>query len=163
MRNRDISLLFDFNYWARDRILESCDRLNADQLLAQTPISFGSIRNALVHILNAEWIWRLRCQQRVSPSSMLKFDDFPSIHSIRNRWQEEETAFRRYLESLDEADLEQIVPYRRTGGQPNMIPHWQILVHVVLHGVEHRGEVARAITRYGFSPGDMDLIHFLRR
>ncbi|MBN1316472.1 MAG: hypothetical protein JXA42_13435 [Anaerolineales bacterium] len=53
--------MYEFNYWGRDSVLAACDNLTEDELPGETPTSFGSIRNPLVHILNAEWIWRVCC------------------------------------------------------------------------------------------------------
>jgi uncharacterized damage-inducible protein DinB len=36
------------------------------------------------------------------------------------------------------------------------------MLHVVLHGMQHRSEAAAILTDYGQSPGDIDLIVFLR-
>ena len=37
---------------------------------------------------------------------------------------------------------------------------WQVLVHVVNHGTQHRAECAALLTGFGHSPGDMDMSLF---
>jgi uncharacterized damage-inducible protein DinB len=40
------------------------------------------------------------------------------------------------------------------------VPVWQMLVHVVNHGTQHRAEVAALLTAEGRSPGELDLINY---
>ncbi len=40
------------------------------------------------------------------------------------------------------------------------VPVWQMLVHVVNHGTQHRSESAALLTAEGRSPGDLDLIEY---
>jgi uncharacterized damage-inducible protein DinB len=40
---------------------------------------------------------------------------------------------------------------------------WHCLYHLVNHGTQHRSEAAAMLTDFGHSPGDIDMILFLRR
>ena len=39
---------------------------------------------------------------------------------------------------------------------------WHLMAHVVIHGTQHRSEAAILLTSAGHSPGELDLIGFLR-
>ncbi len=40
---------------------------------------------------------------------------------------------------------------------------WQLMLHLINHGTQHRSEAAALLTGYGQSPGDLDLILYLRK
>ena len=40
------------------------------------------------------------------------------------------------------------------------VPVWQMLVHVVNHGTQHRAEAAALLTTEGRSPGELDMINY---
>lgn len=162
MQTGDILLLFDYNYWANGRILGATAEVSEPLFLAPAKLSHGSLRGSLVHILNAEWIWRTRCQTGMSPSAPLSEADFPTPEALRRRWQEEEQAMRPFLANLRDEDLAATVRYTTTRGKPVANTLWHILVHVVNHGTQTRGEAALLLTEYGQSPGDLDLILYLR-
>jgi len=162
MRIQDIQYLFEYNYWARDRILDQAAFLSPQQLIEPRTYSQGSLRNTLVHILSAEWVWRVRCQERISPASLLKFEDIPTLELLCQRWSQEEALMRNYLQGLTDLELDGVVKYQRTGGESQENILWQLLVHIVNHGTEHRSVVAEGLTAHGFSPGNLDIIHFVR-
>jgi uncharacterized damage-inducible protein DinB len=49
--------LYNYNYWARDRQLEACAAISKEQFVQSSGGSFGSVRDTLVHLAVAEWIW----------------------------------------------------------------------------------------------------------
>jgi uncharacterized damage-inducible protein DinB len=162
MHIQALHFLYDYNYWARDRLLGKAKTLSLQQFLAPTALDHGSIRNILAHILSAEWIWRRRCQEGDSPTKLLSFKDFQSVTDLQRRWQEEEALMRGYLSALAGADLSQAITYHTTRGEPRQNVLWHLLVHVVNHGTEHRSQVAAALTASNLSPGDLDIVHYLR-
>jgi uncharacterized damage-inducible protein DinB len=162
MNKDDILTLFEYNYWANRRVLSAAARVEPEQFTAPAGLSHGSLRGALVHTLGAEVVWRLRCQEGISPSAMLAEDEFSTVDALRSRWEQEEGAMRSYLASLTDQFLVQTVKYRNTRGIWFESLLWHALAHVVNHGTQFRGEAGIALTEYGHSPGDLDLIAFFR-
>lgn len=162
MKLTEIKTFYDYNYWANGRILETAAKAPASEFTTPALLSHGSLRGTLAHILGAEWLWRMRFQQGISPTGMPKVDEFPELASLRARWQSEEQAMREFLGSIDDSGLERVVGYTNTRGSAFQTPLWQILLHVVNHGTQFRSEAAVWLTQKGYSPGDLDFIAFLR-
>lgn len=161
MRTSDIQTLFDYNYWATERIIAATARLDPQQLVAPAAVPSGSLRGTLVHILQVEQIWRARCQGG-PPVPGLREIDFPTVSTLAARWREDEAAWRAYLGKLADADLERQVVYGTLTKGTFAHPLWHLLAHVVTHGTQHRSEAAIILTGFEQSPGDIDLIFFSR-
>lgn len=162
MRIDDLRLLYEYNYWANARILRAAEGLSDEQLLAPAPFPSGSLRGTLVHTMSAEWIWRQRWQG-ATPRAMLDEAEFPTLAAICERWEAEEAALRALLATLSDEDVQRPLAVVNTRGvvQPPM-PLWQLMLHLVNHGTQHRSESAAILTAAGRSPGDLDLVLFLR-
>ena len=93
---------------------------------------------------------------------MFAFEGFPNVRSLQQMYKNEEVQMRAYIRSLRERDLGQVISYSRTGGQPRQDVLWHLLVHVVNHGTEHRSVIASELTNLGYSPGELDIIYYLR-
>jgi len=163
MNKNDLKLFYEYNYWARDRVLQAASYLSHETLTLPSLMSFGSLLGTLVHMFNAEWIWRVRCQENVSPKSMELEEGIIDFESLQQVWHEEEILMRSYLGELKSSDLGRVVKYQRLSGPEQENVLWHILAHVVNHGTQHRGEVASALTELGHSPGELDFIIFLRK
>ncbi|MCO6450071.1 MAG: DinB family protein [Caldilineales bacterium] len=163
MRIADIRLLYEYNAWATDRILQAAAGLSQEQYVASSSSSWGSIAETLTHAFEAEHIWRVRCQEGRSPTSMGTAADYPDVASLRVAWQAEREIMNAYLAGLSDADLDSVIDFKTTKGVSHRIPLWQILLHVLNHDTQHRSEVAMALTALGHSPGDLDQILFFRQ
>ena len=162
MQADDLRLLFDYNYWANARILRSTAHLSHEQFIASGAASHGGVRDTLAHALGAEHIWRVRCQEGVSPTTLPAPADFPTLEALTTVWRSEEAAMRGYLAGLDDAGLNQPVHYKTTKGMAMQSTLWHILTHMLNHGTQHRSEAAMLLTALDRSPGDLDLILYFR-
>ncbi len=161
MNKQYIALLYDYTYWARDRLLRGAEGVTQEQFEAPAPFPHGGLRGTLVHLVSSEWVWLSRWQG-VSPTGQLRQADFPTLDSIRARWAEEEAKMRAFIDSLSDAGLDRVVHYSNTKGQEFSHPLWQIMMHLANHGTQHRSEAAAILTEIGRSPGDLDMIVYLR-
>jgi uncharacterized damage-inducible protein DinB len=144
-------------------VLNAAAQLTPEQFTAPAGLSHGSVRGALTHILSAEMVWRLRLAEGISLTALPTEEDFPSsVTTLREHWMDEEAKMRAYLSSLTDEVLNQTVKYKTTKGVPFENVLWTLLVHVVNHGTQFRAEAAVALTAFGHSPGDLDLLLFFR-
>lgn len=161
MKKSEILILYQYNTWANKRILNAASNLTTEQFFAPTSSSHGGLRGTLVHTLFAEWIWRQRWEGHW-PTEWLTPEDFPTFDSLRSHWEKEEKALLAFVENVSEPGLESTIRYNRMGGEPCENILWHLMVHLVNHGTQHRSEAAAILTEYGYSPGDIDFIIYLR-
>jgi uncharacterized damage-inducible protein DinB len=162
MNKMDIQLLIDYNYWANAHVLQAVTSLAPGQWTQPAGLSHGSIRGALAHVLGAEIAWRLRFQEGISLTALPAEDEFPDVATLQARWTAEEAAMRAYVASLTDTALEQSFRYQNTQGIPMQSIQWQVFAHVVNHGTQFRAEAAVALSQLAHSPGNLDLIFYIR-
>ena len=60
MRKTDITTLFDYLYWMRDRILEPATKVSPVVFNSPSNVTSRNLRGTLVHEMDVEWSWRER-------------------------------------------------------------------------------------------------------
>jgi uncharacterized damage-inducible protein DinB len=154
--------VFDYNYWARDRLLAQVSHLSEEEYQRPNGFTYGSIRGILVHCLSGEWGWLSLWQDRIAPAALLSPDDIPTIAALISRWAVEEGKMRSFLEQVTPERLRARLDYAGTDGTRWSRPLWQLMAHLVNHSTSHRSEAAEALTMIGHSPGDLDMIAYIR-
>jgi len=162
MKTIDLIILYDYNYWASARIWRAALQVTPEAFVADNGSSHGSLRGTLTHLLFAETVWRRRLQGEEMPSGLPQVGDFPTPQALHQAFLAEEAQMRAYLDSLTDDNLQAIVHYKNTKGVPFQNTTWHVLSHMLNHGTQHRAEVAAMLTELGHSPGDVDMILYLR-
>ncbi len=57
MNKDDIQLLYEYDRWANNRVLQAVSALSDEQFTRDLGGSFRSVRDTLVHIIAGEWGW----------------------------------------------------------------------------------------------------------
>ena len=161
MNYETLMALLDYHYWARDRLLDAVDGLGAEEFHRDLGNSFGSVRDTLVHLVSAEWIWCSRWEGQ-GPSVHLAVEDFGAVQDVRARWNEEERRVRGFVDRLGPDGMDDVIEYAHGGGLLRGV-FWQMLQHVVNHASYHRGQVTTMLRQLGAEPPpSQDLITFYR-
>jgi uncharacterized damage-inducible protein DinB len=155
-----VHLMYRYHTWANERIMAQAANLTHAQYVAPGNASFSSVRDTLVHTLSGQAIWLSRWQGHGN-IPWYDPDTFPDLETLRTRWRDVDGETHHFVAAQDEAALNQILHYRNSEDEPRAYPLWQVMLHQVNHGTQHRSEVAALLTAYGHSPGAMDVPVYL--
>jgi uncharacterized damage-inducible protein DinB len=135
------------------RVWDSIDHLSDEQFLTDDPYSRGSIRNLMVHLASTDrrWLAGLKNQPDVGH---LSFEDFLTSAAAREISQEVERDLMEYVSTLTETDLNE-------NTEQVSEPRWQILLHLINHGTDHRATVLQKLHDLGAPTFPQDFIIWL--
>lgn len=146
----DVRFLYGYDRWATRRVLNVLGGLDVEVWGQEDVIGDRGLGGILVHHLGATQRWRHGFQD-TGESPEPELEPLPTIGELHERWDEEWAVTDAWLPTLTDT----FVAYVHEG-----IPVWQMLVHVVNHGTQHRTEAAALLTAAGRSPGEIDLIFY---
>jgi uncharacterized damage-inducible protein DinB len=167
MTKDDIHLLFAYDRWANDRVLQAASALSAEQFTRDLGGSFRSVRGTLLHIIGGEWGW-LTYWKAPSPDAAFLADlwdrhdalfnpqNLPDIAAVTAKWAEVEKEQLEFLNGLSDEALRRMVPVRST---QTSLAH--LMQHLANHSTYHRGQVASMMRHLGAKPLATDFHVFL--
>ena len=159
MNRQDILTMLEYTAWANARVLDAAAALSPEEFLRDMRNSFPSVRDTLVHILGAEWVW-LRRWQGESPTALPGAGELATVASLKDRFAAVDSERRAFVEAQPEERLAQPFTYRDLAGKAHSLLLVQSLQHVVNHGTYHRGQITTLLRQLGAKPVSTDLSRF---
>lgn len=153
--------LFDYNYWAHAKVWTCVERLPEDLFVRKMDYSEGSIRAELLYTMSVEWAWLARMRGK-SPNRLFTAKDLPTRAAIHAKWSEIEQDVKGYVASLKDSELDEIVHYQTIGGMSFSNPKWEMLMHLIVHGVDRRGKTLAMLYRLEQPTVTQDFITYIR-
>ncbi len=155
MQADEIRFLFAYDRWATRQVLAVLDGLDPAVWSRTHDVGERGLGGILVHHLGASQRWRISFETQGSDEGPEpELEPLPTIDELRERWEAEWAADDAWLPTLTDG----FVRYVHDGA-----PVWQMLVHVVNHGTQHRAEAAALLTAEDRSPGELDLINYVHK
>ena len=122
--------------------------LTDEQFTADAGYSRGSIRNQIVHLVEVDDGWFSELRGEIpEPIDLTGVTD---RSAIRARWDAVEQTMRAYLADLRD-DMLLSKPIVLEEDKDLMV--WQVLLHVVNHGTDHRAQLLRLLNDMDFDKG----------
>jgi uncharacterized damage-inducible protein DinB len=159
VRINDIRTLYDYLFWAHERMMVPVAELSPEELTRDLGSGLHSVRDTLVHMMSSEWIWLSRWHG-ISPSTLLDAEAFPTVEALEDRWGRIRVELQRFLGLVREGDLLRPLLYRSIEGEDVEIPLVFTMEHLVHHCTYHRGQMAVLVRQLGKQPLPTDLIRY---
>ena len=167
MTKDDIRLLYEYDRWANNRVLQAVSALSAEQFTRDLGGSFRSVRDTLVHIIGGEWGWLAYWKEpshssafltelRARRDALFHPEAFPNFAAVQLKWAEVEKEQADFVNRVTNESLEKILPFRTT-----QISLAHLMQHLANHSTYHRGQVALMLRQLGAQPLATDFHVFL--
>lgn len=152
--------LYATNEALHRRLWASIEHLSNEQFVQEVPYSIGSVRNHMVHLASVDQRWLSRVAG-IALLDRLRYEDYPTKTVARAVWEEAQARVRDVLAVLADEDLARPLTFDIQRADPQRTftasaTVWQILVHVLNHGTDHRAQVLRLLHDFGAPTFEQD-------
>jgi uncharacterized damage-inducible protein DinB len=147
--------LFGYNVKFTGEVIKSLKKIDNDMFTKTKVSAWGSLRNLVMHLVEAEdfWINKTIQGREFSPYD---FDDFTDIATIEKRWVKIDQDIISFVNNLgpEELKTERKVKWDRE----YTFPLEKILQHLYTHTVHTRGQIVAGIRALGGEVPYVDII-----
>ena len=150
---------YDYHFAEKRKLWDTYITSLSDELFTQNvAYSHGSVRDQLAHLMSVDELWFSELRG-VEPS-----EPFPPATSedrkiIRAHWDSVEQNMRDYLAELRD-DVLFDKPIKEPEEDQDLFV-WQVLLHVVNHGTDHRAQILRLLNDLGVKTTSQDYIFYV--
>lgn len=150
---------YEYHFTENRKIWDSyVTPLAHEQFTQHANYSHGSVRDQIVHLMSADELWFSELQG-IEPSEPLPPANFDDRNIIRAHWDGVEKSMRAYLAELGDNILFD-KPIKEPEEDKDLIV-WQVLLHVINHGTDHRAQILRLLNDLGVKTTSQDYIFYV--
>ena len=128
--------LFRCKAWANDELLTRLEMIGD-----KSPITALAIR-ALSHSYIVDQIFAAHLTGRAHAYTSANPSELPSLENIAADIRQSDQEYIDYVSELDRDQLTEQIDFSFTDGAPGRMSREEMLMHVITHGIGHRGQVS---------------------
>ena len=150
---------FNYHFFENRKLWDAyITSLSYEKFTQAVNYSHGSVRDQVIHLISVDDIWfsELCGVESSEPLPSTGVDDRTIIRAM---WDKVEQSMRDYLADIqDEMLFEK--PIKEPEEDKNLVV-WQVLLHVVNHGTDHRAQILRVLNDLGVKTMSQDYIFYV--
>jgi uncharacterized damage-inducible protein DinB len=128
--------LFHYKAWANDELLTALARLGG-----QSPIT-GLAIQALSHSYIVDRIFAAHLRRKAHTYTSANSSELPTLDDLSADIRQSDREYVDYVSTLDREQLAERIDFTFTDGAPGRMSREEMLMHVITHGMGHRGQVS---------------------
>lgn len=148
-----------YNQWANARLYEAVFALTEDAYRRDVGSFFKSMLGTLNHLLLTDRLWLKRLTGEGDHPIALDTTLYENRNKLAIARADEDDRLVRYVDTLDETSIDELLAYETTSGQPHEQRRSDILAHLFNHQTHHRGQAHTILSICtGHTPPALDLL-----
>lgn len=149
--------LFRYKAWANDELLTALARLGDG-----SPITGLSIK-ALSHSYVVDRIFAAHLRGETHAYASANLDSMPALDKLSEEIRSSDREYLGYVSELDDDALAEQVDFTFTDGAQGRMSRAEMLMHVITHGVGHRGQVSAVMLLNSVTPANDGFTTYLHK
>ena len=138
--------LFRYKAWANDALLTALAGLDSE-----SPITTLAIK-ALSHSYVVDRIFAAHMRRKPHAYTSANLSEMPALEDLSAEIRTSDHEYVDYVSSLDRDQLAERIGFTFTDGAPGCMSREEMLLHVITHGVGHRGQVSAVMLLNSVAP-----------
>ena len=147
MSTRTLISLFGYKAWADTELFA---------LLSALPEGHADQRHICIRTLNhihvVDRLFRARLSGESAPFEATNTKATPSLGQLREDVEATDAWYQKYVSSLTAPEISEVLDFTFTDGDQGRMSREEILLHVIVHGVYHRGNVGQVLKSISVVP-----------
>ena len=149
--------LFAYKAWADDALLTALASLADDSPV--TPLAIKALTHT--HVVDRIFAAHLRRTSHAYASANLEHQ--PTLGTLAADLRASDRDYIDYVSRLDAAQLAERIDFSFTDGAPGRMSREEMLMHVITHGVGHRGQVSAVMLLNSVAPASDGFTTYLHK
>ena len=149
--------LFQYKAWANAELLTALAKLDREAIVVKLAIKALSHSNVVDQIFAAH----LRRKDHAYTSANLS--ELPTLDDLSADIRTTDREYIDYVSTLDCDQLAEQIDFTFTDGAPGRMSREEMLMHVITHGVGHRGQVSAVMLLNALTPANDGFTTYLHK
>jgi len=138
--------LFRYKAWANDEMLTALAKLGGESPIAKLAIK------ALSHTYVVDRIFAAHLRGKTHAYTSANLSEMPTLEDLSADIRANDREYLDYVSALERDQLLEPIDFSFTDGAPGCMSREEMLMHVITHGVGHRGQVSAVMLLNSVAP-----------